>query len=283
MNADQAEPPIACSLPPTELDDRRAVWQRLAQRALRQQRPIAGGVRLVFRAEEGAEGQLRELARLEAQCCSFAAWKVQRCDEGLVLDVTARGQGVAAVRAMIEGALSARPSPSAHGRPREAVGVSQGEDLKPTERYTPRPVRPRGVQTFGDWSMKVYGIAYAGDEPGPDLVEAALGVARSTLPQTALGHGRYGLGFLGIHEGRDGNFVFVSWWENENELHHRVFFSTPARPGQLRPARPDEPIACVWDLSVLAHERQAWIRHMLANPRDADADAYLADALNGDI
>jgi len=116
MNPDQAEPPIACSLQPTELDDRRAAWQRLAERALRQQCSIAGGVRLVFSAEEGVEGQLRDLARLEAQCCAFADWNVQRRDENLVLDVTARGEGVAAVRALVEGALAARPSPSAHGR-----------------------------------------------------------------------------------------------------------------------------------------------------------------------
>lgn len=161
--------------------------------------------------------------------------------------------------------------------------MTQRGALNPTEPYAPRPVRPRGVQTFGDWALKLYGIAYAGDEPGPELIEAALGAAESALAETPLSDGRYGLGFLGIHEGRDGNFVFVSWWENENELHHRVFFSTPQLPGQLRPARPDEPIACVWDLSVIAHEREAWVRHMLANPRGADAEAYLADVLSGDI
>ena len=94
---------------------------------------------------------------------------------------------------------------------------------------------------------------------------------------------RYGLGFLGIHQGRESNFVFVSWWENENELQHRVFFSTPGRPGELRSAAPDEPIACVWDLSVIAHEREAWIRHVLSRPSAADPAAYLADALHADV
>jgi len=86
---------------------------------LRRQRPIAGGVRLIFRAEEGVEGQLRELGRLEAQCCAFADWDVQRREEDLVLDVTARGEAVAAVRALVEAALSAscHPLPAAdHGR-----------------------------------------------------------------------------------------------------------------------------------------------------------------------
>ena len=75
----------------------------------------------------------------------------------------------------------------------------------------------------------------------------------------------------------------MSWWQNENELQHRVFFSTPEQPGLLRPATPEDPIACVWDLSVIAHERDAWIRHMLAKPSGPDAEGYLADAFSGDV
>ena len=141
-----------------------------------------------------------------------------------------------------------------------------------------------GVQSFGlGWRLKVYGIAYQGEEPDRELVEAALGAAESVLPRPALNDARYGLGFLGIHDGRDSNFVFVSWWENENELQHRVFYSATERPQQLRPATLEEPIACIWDLSVMAHEREAWIRHMLADPAGADADAYLLDALSANV
>jgi hypothetical protein len=72
------------------------------------------------------------------------------------------------------------------------------------------------------------------------------------------------------------------WWEQENELHHQVFFSTSADPGALRPATPADPIACVWDLSVVAHEREAWIRHVLAADVP-DLDAYLEDQLDAQI
>ena len=160
--------------------------------------------------------------------------------------------------------------------------MSDARVFAPT-RYAPRAVRPMGVQKFRGWTVKVYGIAYKGGEPRGELVEAALEAARSTLPSPAVTDDRYGLGFLGIHDGRDSNFVFVSWWQNENELQHRVFFSTPERPRQLRPATTEDPIACVWDLSLIAHEREAWIRHMLADPSGPDAKAYLADALSGDV
>lgn len=102
MTADRAKLPIACSLPPAELTDRRAVWERLSERALRERRPTPSGVQLVFATEEGVEDELRELARLEARCCSFADWTVRRGDEEVVLDVTAQGEGVAAVRALLD-------------------------------------------------------------------------------------------------------------------------------------------------------------------------------------
>lgn len=105
MTADQAKPPIACSLQPRELSDRRAVWERLLERALRERRPIPSGMRLVFVAEEGVEAKLRELARLEGQCCFFAAWNVECRDGEIVLDVTAPPEAVAAVRALFDGPL----------------------------------------------------------------------------------------------------------------------------------------------------------------------------------
>ena len=149
-----------------------------------------------------------------------------------------------------------------------------------TERYAPRPVVPLGVCRHGDWRLKEYTVAYGRDRARPELIAAAEAAAASTLPVTAVTETRYGVGFLGIHDGRGGNFVFVDWWEHENELHHRVFFSSSDVPGSLRPATSADPIACVWDLSVVAHEREAWIRHVLA--ADApDLDGYLGDALAG--
>ncbi len=37
-------------------------------------------------------------------------------------------------------------------------------------------------------------------------------------------------------------------------------------------------IGCVWELPPILHERDAWVRHMLA-PDAPDLDAYLADSL----
>ncbi|CAN5574999.1 hypothetical protein BH20ACT18_BH20ACT18_07090 [soil metagenome] len=99
-----SELPAACSLSPSELADRRAVWRRLAASALRDQRPAPGGVRLVYADDDGVEATLRELVRLEADCCAFADWVVERRGETVVLDVTAPGDGAEAIRTMFASA-----------------------------------------------------------------------------------------------------------------------------------------------------------------------------------
>lgn len=97
-----SELPAACSLQPSELVDRREVWRRLAASALREQRPAPGGVQLVYAGEDGVEETLRELVRLEADCCAFADWAVERRGETVVLDVTAPGDRAETIRTMFE-------------------------------------------------------------------------------------------------------------------------------------------------------------------------------------
>ncbi len=151
-----------------------------------------------------------------------------------------------------------------------------------TESYSARPVAALGTWWCGDWRIKEYTIAYRREAARPELIEAAKAAAEGILPTPAVTPTRYGVGFLGIHDGRGGNFVFVDWWEEENELHHHVFFSTSDDPGALRAATRADPIACVWDLSVVAHEREAWIRHVLA-AEVPSLDAYLEDQLDAQI
>ena len=100
---------IACSLTTGELAGRRERWRRLSERAMIARQPIAAGVRLRFRPLDGVEGELHQLARLERGCCSSAAWSASRQAGELVLDVTAAGDGVAAVRALFDEMPAVRP------------------------------------------------------------------------------------------------------------------------------------------------------------------------------
>ncbi len=96
--------PLACSLPLGQLSARRERWRELIQRALIGKEATGGSARLRFRREGDVGRTLRELAELERECCSFATWTVveQGCE--VVLEVSAEGDAVGAVRALFEAA-----------------------------------------------------------------------------------------------------------------------------------------------------------------------------------
>lgn len=100
--SDSNETVIACSLPMAELGDRRAEWQQLAGEALLQTRSTPLGARLTYSGSDEVADRLSALAALERDCCSFAQWNVERESEVVVLDVSAEGDGVAAVRELFE-------------------------------------------------------------------------------------------------------------------------------------------------------------------------------------
>jgi hypothetical protein len=151
------------------------------------------------------------------------------------------------------------------------------------EAYRTRPIRFLDYWRLDDWTLKVYGIAYAGLALGAALIEAAEGVARQRLTQSADECNHYHLGFVGIHQGRTGNLVFVDWWADENELHHHAYFSPSEAPANLEYRTPTGLAACAWDLHLISHERDAWLRAVLKNRASPDPHAYLADCFNGDV
>ena len=146
-----------------------------------------------------------------------------------------------------------------------------------------RPIRFLELFEHDGWRVKLYSVAYARDLARPELVETARRFARQTLPQPAVTDRRYGVGFAGAHDGRGSSFVFVDWWSDENELHHHAFATTdPNDLTNLRNVSAGGLSVCVWDLRVQWFEREAWVKHVLRNPRGPDVEAYLAERFNGE-
>ncbi len=149
--------------------------------------------------------------------------------------------------------------------------------------YTERPIRFLEVWSHAGWRLKVYSISSKREVCRLDLVAAAKDVATENLPHPALSPERYGLGTLIIHEGNDANFVLLDHWAGENMLHHQVFASSLEWPLELADASHTKLAMCVWELHVLAFERQAWIDTVLRQPEQPDFDGYLARRLEGDV
>ena len=152
--------------------------------------------------------------------------------------------------------------------------------LKLSEPYEKRPIRFLEMWQPDDWRIKVYGITYEGETPSSDLIKAARHVAIERLRATAPDTNHYNLGFLGVHEGRGANFVFIGWWADENELHYHVYNNLGDDPERLTYCLPGGPMACVWDAAVISFERQAWVDWILKNPEGPDVEGYLKERLD---
>lgn len=155
--------------------------------------------------------------------------------------------------------------------------------LEHREPYGTRAVRFLGIWKFDDFRMKAYSISYAGGTVGPALTRAARRVCADRLGESAGATRHYGVGFVGVHAGRTGDFVFVDWWADENELHHHVYVSEPGSPDGLRYVTPTGLNACVWDLFLIGHERDGWVQHVLRPPAGADLEAYQRFTLDCDV
>ena len=151
------------------------------------------------------------------------------------------------------------------------------------EPYGPRPVRFLEEWEHAGWRLKVYGISYGRELPRAELVETAKRIASERLPQPAAGCGRYGVGFVGVHDGRGANFVFIDWWADENELHHHVYSGPSAQLSDLNYTTPTGLSVCVWDLKVQSFERDAWVEEVLQNPRGPDVEGYMRRRMSGDV
>ncbi len=151
-----------------------------------------------------------------------------------------------------------------------------------SETYAPRPIRCLEVWAVAGWRLKVYGLAYQLATPRPAVVAAGKAAAQARL-QMVSGLQHYGVGFVGVNDGRGAIFVFVDFWADENELHHHVYVAPKDQPDALVYQTPSGLAACVWDLRVIGFERQAWLDAVLANPAGPDLDRYLALQLNEDV
>lgn len=128
--------------------------------------------------------------------------------------------------------------------------------------FEPRPIRFLRVVEHAGWRLKLYSIVYDDSSFDEHVFEPGLRLALSALPQPATSPSRPGLGFCILHKGRGADYIVLAWWDRENEMPVRVFVHTQEER-QWRSAGPTESF-CVWDLQVMAFERDAYVSTILA-------------------
>jgi len=132
-------------------------------------------------------------------------------------------------------------------------------------------------ERFGDWPLKLYGLAAPEKGVRPELLDATRRLAEQSLPPVDDQH--YGAAFAIAHDARF-PIALVYWWANENELHSRIYAGESL--DALEPV-PETALGCVWELGIIEFERRAWITDVIGNPDGPDLDAYLRRRFDGMI
>jgi len=132
-------------------------------------------------------------------------------------------------------------------------------------------------ERFGDWRLKLYGLAAPEKGVRQELLDATRRLAGESLPE--VDEARHGAAFAIAHDATY-PIALVYWWQAENELHQRVFVGAPDDLGDMSPVTLT-PTGCVWELGVVEFERRAWIEDVIGNPAGPDLDRYMDRRFEG--
>ncbi|MEM9594610.1 MAG: hypothetical protein AAGD06_10110 [Acidobacteriota bacterium] len=141
--------------------------------------------------------------------------------------------------------------------------------------YRPRRTWSAGVRPMGGWRLKVYGMTAPGVALDGTLLAAGLEAAACRLPAPSATP----LGFVLVHRGEQGVWLQRGLWADDI-LEQRVWLAPLGDTTAFGAAPFDDFAACVWELEVILHERDAWIRHVMAPPGPPSFEGYLGDVLS---
>ncbi|MFF3013739.1 hypothetical protein [Streptomyces sp. NPDC057939] len=152
-----------------------------------------------------------------------------------------------------------------------------------SEGHHERIARSTGTREVGGHLVKTYSLHAPGRTVTEEDLAAVLRIADAHL---GLGRtrGSLGLSVLIVHAGADGDYVLVHSWIEGHMSDLAVFIGPAGRPDQLRPGRTGL-APCVWEAAILAHERDAFSRHVLdgSGPITSRLAAWGADTLTGTV
>lgn len=156
------------------------------------------------------------------------------------------------------------------------------ETLKP---YQPRSIRFLELIALENQRIKLYSISCKNSVADQIYIDAA----KEQLPhwldaKKITGLPVYETATLMVHEGWKGCFAVVFWWTDENMIQLFAYFSEYKTPPQFRLISNQGLISCVWEMTVLWFERQAWVKEVLMRPHLTDRlSRYLEQHLNEDL
>ncbi|WP_201313785.1 hypothetical protein [Dyella sp. EPa41] len=134
--------------------------------------------------------------------------------------------------------------------------------------FRPRRIEHLPIDTDTD-GVKLYTIT-----PGNEAVSASVYLPRLELMKQARPVSWSDMpAFAIFHDGASARYLTLGWWGNDNEMFIAV--ATQAALGWVEDL--GRYSFCLWDMEVMWHERQAFVKHMYG--MRADLAAYRGDFL----
>lgn len=150
-------------------------------------------------------------------------------------------------------------------------------------KYTTRSIRFLEVYECGNWKVKIYSISVHREYVKNEIVK----IVKSNISEWLKNAANYPLetyqiATLILHEGKEGCFAIINWWIDDNMLQQFVYLSNNIDPNEFKLYSDKGIITCVWELEIIWFERNAWVKHVLTDPANADFTSYLNEHLNKD-
>ena len=146
----------------------------------------------------------------------------------------------------------------------------------PAGRFSERPTRATGVISVNGWRLKFYEITLDGTPIDAAVLDAVAHVLFNELPPATGSDVQ--VGFCVVHHGAESVWILADLWSGDIISQHT--FSAPLDdPAAFVRVPAGGPTACVFELTVHAHERDAFVRHVLNPIKGPQIDDYLGDTL----
>lgn len=144
--------------------------------------------------------------------------------------------------------------------------------------YTPRFIRFLEIHEYFEWKVKIYGISTKTTE----IAFSKLYRVKQDLPNwlnncKTPGYKSHQHATLILHQGEKEFFVVLSSWMDENMLQICAY---KLESNAIKLISKNGCVTCVWELAVIWHERNAWVKHILMQAPNPNFTAYLDAQLN---
>ncbi|MCF6280473.1 MAG: hypothetical protein L3J14_09020 [Flavobacteriaceae bacterium] len=149
------------------------------------------------------------------------------------------------------------------------------------EPYTNRKIEYLKNVSVNDCKIKIYTITNRGGFESKKILENSINKLPfwiSDIQNSSLQ--TYNCAFLIVHEAREGVLILLCWWTRENMLETKIYFADFDNPSEINLSiyNPKQ-LVCIWELQIYAHERKAWIEHVLSHPNSPKFEIYMNDYL----